>query len=522
MTQTRCVSGCKGLETEICEKAPRCSYANGEKRQFCRLSRTFKMNRKDCGVVRKTNKTQKVIAIQQFMKNTTSKRRSEFLKAICSDSGFCYALGKNRRKIYGLFDGFVDFDYVKPPIVAIGNPSSNGFVKSIRYERHGYTANAVLKSSTKSAADNLAYEFLVGTFLNIMGNQFPCFVQTYGFYYYKTHAAWTHARDTKRISSNIMKASLKLHLSLHEYNEYKQDIAKVIDDEACEFSKYAAVLIQHFPNVITFGDYLDNMSRDNGGWCNFTLKELPYILYQIYMPLAAMSKVFTHYDLHKNNVLLYEPVPGKYIQYHYHHEKETVKFKSQFIAKIIDYGRAFYKDTEVKNASATDVLKRTCVLDECNLDGEECGDQSGFRYLTNTLKPSTYYMSSSEYNPSADLRLLDLVNDSFDKYGLNAGHGECGPADSEEDAFESIARILSMISYGTGLHPDQNKYGTKPFKQSGLPDHINNVNDAEEVIRNELKTNIALKAFNETYFDNMEKICDIHVYSDGRNMKVKM
>jgi hypothetical protein len=518
MTQTKCVSGCKGLETEICDKAPRCSYANGEKRQFCRLSRTFKMGRGDCTVRRKTNKAQKVLAIQNFMKNTTSKRRSEFLKAICSDSGFCYALGKNRTKIFDFFDGFVGFEYVKPPIVAIGNPSSNGFVKSIQYERHGYTANAVLKSSTKSTADNLAYEFLVGMFLNKMGNQFPCFVQTYGLYYYKTNNAWVHARDTKRITANIMEASLELHVSL---GKFKQDITKVIDDDACAFSKYAAVLIQHFPNVTTFGDYMDNMSRYGVDWCNFSIKELPYILYQIYMPLAAMSKVFTHYDLHQNNVLLYEPVHGKYIQYYYHHEKEIVKFKSKFIAKIIDYGRAFYKNTEVKNVSATDVLKRTCVVDECNLVDEECGDQSGFRYLTNTLKPSTYYMSSSEHNPSADLRLLHLIKKSFSKHGFNVGNGDCGPGDLEEEAFESIDKILDKIIYGVGLHPDQKKYGTKPMA-SGLPGSVQTVNDVEQLLRDGLLTNLALKAFNDSYYDNMEKICDIHIYSDGRNMRVKM
>ena len=518
MTQVKCVSGCKGLETEICKKSPRCSYADGEKRQFCRLSRTFKMGRGDCSVRRKTNKSQKVLLIQNFMKNTTSKRRSEFLKAICSDSGFCYALGKNRTKIYSLFDGFVGFEYVKPPIVAIGNPSSNGFVKSIRYERHGYTANAVLKSSTKPTADNLTYEFLVGMFLNKMGNRFPCFVQTYGLYYYKTNAAWVHARDTKRISSNILKDSLQLHSSL---DKFKQNITKVIDDDACAFSKYAAILIQHFPNVTTFGDYLNDMSNDGIDWCNFSIKELPYILYQIYMPLAAMSKVFTHYDLHKNNVLLYEPVPGKYIQYHYHNESETLTFKSKFIAKIIDYGRAFYKDTDVKNVSATDVLKRTCILDECNLDGEECGDKSGFRYLTNTLKPSTYYMSSSEHNSSADLRLLHLVKESFTINGYNVGNGDCGPNDLEEEAFDSIDKILDMIVYGVGLQPGQTKYGTKPLA-SGLPGDIRNVNDAEQLLRGGLLTNLSLKAFNDSYYDNMKKICDIHIYSDGRNMRVKM
>ena len=73
MTKSRCISGCKGLETEFCEKAPRCSYANGEKRKFCRLRRTFKMNKYDCSVRKKTNKNQKVLTIQKFIQELYQK-----------------------------------------------------------------------------------------------------------------------------------------------------------------------------------------------------------------------------------------------------------------------------------------------------------------------------------------------------------------------------------------------------------------------------------------------------------------
>ena len=519
MTQAKCVSGCKGLETEICEKAPRCSYANGEKRQFCRLSRTFKMGRGDCTVRRKTNKNQKVLVIQNFMKNTTSKRRSEFLKAICSDSGFCYALGKNRTKIFKFFDGFVDFKYVNPPIVAIGSPSANGFVKSIRYEKLGYTANAVLKSSTKPNSDNLAYEFLVGMFLNKMGNQFPCFVQTYGLYNYRNDAKWKHARDTDRITTNILKDSLHLYTSL---DNYKWDVKDAISDEVCQYSKHWAVLIQHFNNFTTLSDVLENANKLDETWCSFILKELPYILYQIYMPLDAMSKTFTHYDLHDKNIMLYEPAAGKCIQYHYHVGSEVVKFKSRYIVKIIDYGRSFYKNQSQPHSSATDVLKEVCVIDDCNEDDEECGDKSGFRYLTNTLKKSDFFMSSSEYNPSADLRLLHILKNYHRIHRYNAGTAVCGPPDVEIEAFTPIEELLKKIDYGAGLDPGQKKYGTKPIKESGLPNKVNNVGDVEVSLRSAIINNDSMRAFNESEHENLDKICDIHVYSDGRNMKVKM
>lgn len=520
VVEKKCISGCKGLEPEICEKSPRCSYINGEKRQFCRLHKTYKLNKRDCSVRRKTSRNQKVIIVQKFMKNTTFKRRAEFLKRICSDSGFCYALGKNRAKLFSFFDGFVNFEYVKPPIVAIGNPSSNGFVKSVQYERHGYKASAVLKSSTKFSADNLAYEFLVGNFLNKMGNRFPCFVQTYGLYYYKDIDSWEHARDTKRISTNILRDSLRLRASL---GTYRYDINDVLTDRVCSDSKYAALLIQHFNNVRTFGDFVDDMSKTSKMWCTFTLIELIPILYQIYLPLSAMRKVFTHYDLHHGNVLLYEPAPGKYIQYHYHHANEVITFKSRYLVKIIDYGRSFFKDVDVKGASSTDILKAVCALDDCNIQGEGCGDMSGFKYLTNTLEQSTHFMSSSEHNPSADLRFLHLIGSVFDEFGVNAGSGFCGPEDLEDEVFFDIGTMVDMVSYGVGLRRDQHAYGTKPFKSSGLPDNIDNVSDAEELIRLILINNKALRVLNDIAYEKMEKICDIHVYADvGINMRIRM
>ena len=153
------ISGCKGLEPDMCIKNPSCSYVRGRKRQYCRLknNRTKKATKPNT----ETKKKSEVDVIQQFMRNTTFKRKAEFLKANCVDSGACYAFGLLKKRIISFFNGFTSFEFVKPPIVAIGNPSSNGFVKSIHYERKGYTANAVLKSSTKATADNLAYEFVV-------------------------------------------------------------------------------------------------------------------------------------------------------------------------------------------------------------------------------------------------------------------------------------------------------------------------------------------------------------------------
>ena len=516
-TRSNCVSGCKGLDPDICEKAPRCSYAKGEKRQFCRLHKTYKMNRADCSVRKKTNKRQKALVIHKFMKNTTFKRRAEFLKAHCTESGTCYSLGMNRKKIFEFFEGFTGFDYVSPPIRAIGNPSSNGFVKSINYERKGYSADAVLKSSTKASADNLAYEFAVGCYLNKMGNQFPCFVQTYGLYYYKDEASWEHAKNTKKIQTNILSDSLKLYKKL---GTYSGDVVDVINDGVCEGSKHCAILIQHLKLVSTIGDVFKKGTQADIG--QFILTDLLYVLYQVYMPLAMMVDNFTHYDLHHNNVMLYEPLQNMYIQYHYHVDGDVVSFKSNYMAKMIDYGRAFYKDPDNPKNSSTSALKAVCKIPDCNDGKEDCGDRSGFRYLSNDSTPDTYYMSSAVKNPSSDLRLLHILaknhkvgDNRFDMRYAHAGF-------DVSDLFDPIADLMDSTNYGIGLDPGETTaFGTRPLSHNGYPYKINNVRDAEKFIRKVIVNNTTIQDYNEFIFEDMEKMGDLHVYSDGRNMRFK-
>jgi len=104
---------------------------------------------------------------------------------------------------------------------------------------------------------------------------------------------------------------------------------------------------------------------------------------------------------------------------------------------------------------------------------------------------------------------------------VNVGRGYCGQVDLEFEAFDSIDNIMDMLVYGIGLLPGKTKYGTKP-QTSGLPGKIQTVNDVEQILRDSLLSNTALQTLNDSYYANMVKICDIHIYSDGRNMQVKM
>lgn len=492
----KCVSGCKGLETDICSKSTRCSYASGTRRKFCRLSSAFKMRKSDCRVTRKIGKKGLKDAyktrIGQFMKATKTKRIAEFLKAICSDSGVCIALGTNRNKITEFFSGFTAFEYVAPPINAIGNPSANGFLKEIKYERSGYISHAILKSSVKQTADNLGYEYLVGKFLNQMGKRFPCFVETYGLFYYADEAAWNHAKDTKTITTNVLSSSLRL-----EKND--SDFATM-----CSKAKHAAVLIQHMKNVNTLSDVFKFGDEYVKWFCQI---ELLNVLYQIYFPLSLLSKQFTHYDLHDGNVLLYEPVKGAYITYHYHNaDGKVVKFNSRYIVKLIDYGRSYFYEDDKNNTKT--VHKAVCREKQCGY----CGDEKGFGYMNNENNlQANHFICTSLVNPSHDLRLFSILK----KYiaGLKFDN------QTATDEFMPLRYLIDNVVYGAGLTPLQKRgryiYGTKPNPTSGIKKKatkVNNVVDAELLLRD------AFEFATFRTFKNKTKLGDIHVYSDGRAM----
>lgn len=113
---------------------------------------------------------------------------------------------------------------------------------------------------------------------------------------------------------------------------------------SCKDSKHIALLIQHINSAHSLHD-MTNYSRFNNN-------ELVYTLFQIYMTLSCVAEKYTHFDLHTNNILIYEPVKNKYIEYHYHTKDGEVSFKSKYITKIIDYGRCFFRDNHTKTGSS--------------------------------------------------------------------------------------------------------------------------------------------------------------------------
>ena len=215
------------------------------------------------------------------------------------------------------------------------------------------------------------------------------------------------------------------------------------------------------------------------------------------MPLATLANTFTHYDIHKENVLIYEPIKGKYIQYRYILNDGTiVEFKSSYIVKIIDYGRSFFVNNTGFKRSSKEIYDTICHLDECE---PECGKYKGFHTLSPEETPgSFYYISSSTRNMSHDLRLL---NDIIKTRGVDYYN-------------YYLYEELEKVSYGVGLEPNK-RFGTKERTETGTS-QILNVMDAHNALKHLL---ITRKLFYDELYDDMERLGTFTIYESGRPME---
>jgi len=258
------------------------------------------------------------------------------------------------------------------------------------------------------------------------------------------------------------------------------------------------LLLEHIQPYIT----LDTVIEHNEKYPQFFKMDIITILYQLYFTLFFLSKKFTHYDLHLGNVLLYKPSKNGYINFIYHHQNnEVTSFKSQYVVKIIDYGRCFFQD---ENISSYSIYKKLCEIKKCDPD---CGDNYGFGWLNSESTASNYFVNSQKINVSHDLRYLYELNRKLKKYGIT-------------NIDPSLKKILSSVLYGVDILKEKNKrFGTKEINESNqseyeklYPHKIKNVMEAKEEIQKYVFCDM-------THFKKLKKIGDLHIFDNGENMR---
>jgi hypothetical protein len=335
---------------------------------------------------------------------------SKMLQVACKDPDNCLALGEYDVDIKRFFDDFRNLNYIdNTSLKKIGKPSTNGFVIEVPFKKMNFTAFTVLKCSAEETADNLFYEYYVGKFfINTYLKKIPCFVETYDIYEFSSEAVYNDIQNrvsNTTNSSGLTNYDIKSYLKRIDVDETNIDNLLKL---SCVKNKLLCILIQHFDRFYSFDNTYDD-SFDNIKHDIFNL------WYQIYFSLAFLNKDgnynYTHYDLHANNVFLYKPFEGnKCIEMTYHRlNGKKYTFKSEYITKIIDYGRNYFNNGKTNTA---EIMKKICnFVDEC---GSDCGGAVGYSIIRGVPVSGNYswtgnysWINPIEPNISHDLRAVD-------------------------------------------------------------------------------------------------------------------
>jgi hypothetical protein len=442
--------------------------------------------------IKNINKKKKIVAtvdkaktkIGQFMKSKRHHITSRFLNSVCPSSGVCIAFGKETTKIKEFFNNFVDKQYRDSTKKL--QEGDNGIVYEYIYERLKYKAYTIVKMTKSSIADNLMYEYFVGLYINSVYKKFPCFLETYG------------------LSTNPIVTYKDI-----EFNNYTIDSLndlKILEllNISCKKPEDISIQIEHIHNPIT----LENMIHKLSFWKN----EMVPVLFQIYYALSQLKDTFTHYDLHTSNLLLYEPIKDKYMMFHYHLANgQVVRFMSRYIAKIIDYGRSYFHDSENPNINSNYIYSKLCdpLASECNKSIMDCGSDKGFAWLyAGKGTKGNYYINSRIRNMSHDLRLLHILGKKY-----NGNSIMIRQQFSNVNMKELIGKFFTNITYTSD-------YGTREVTREvkgNTQSKIANVVDAYKVLKMICLTT-DFTNMNQEYlvsdFPLDSKIGDLHIYHD--------
>ena len=375
------------------------------------------------------------------------------LKYICPGSNMCIGIGKETSLINKVFGNFKNFDLAYGVVKKLGKNSVNGFIYKISYVNHGYTALGILKSTQSKDRDNLMYEYNVGLFINTICKRFTCFLETYSIFEYKSLPNYREFLLNSSISSKKLKSHLKkinLDYSL-----------------GCKDANLISILIQYVEGI-TLGDLIMLNIND----IKFINYEVLCILFQVYYSLSKLRNNFTHYDLHDNNVIVYEPVKGAVIRYKYYTDAGYVTFQSRYVAKIIDYGRCYFNNG-LPGGSSDDVFRLICGNPACDDPeyGNHCASSLGIR-----LDLTKSNINPSKRNMSADLRLIYIV--------LNELNDTNGYRLNEDFHTMRNSLVFDRLNYF-------GRWSTAEITSEGLPSSgkINNVTDASLSLGNYITKN---------------------------------
>ena len=419
----------------------------------------------------------------------------------CKNSDNCLALGPYGDALKQYFNNFTDLSLIdNTRLKRLGAPSTNGFVIEVPFVKGGYTAFNALKCSSSPESDNLFYEYYVGNeYINKQIHKLPCFVETYGCYYFGKPNKGDGINSPQKWSQLQTAAETKTFTDIHLQSvitPYKFGDALITSiSNSCVKNKLICIMIQHFDNVRSLEDDYNN-NFDN------IKNDLYNLLYQVYFGLVQLNinpvtkeinKSYTHYDLHKGNVLLYKPFDGnKYITMRYHVGDLVYEFNTEYICKIIDYGRNYIKlpNGDDTNTFLTNNNYGVCKISKCNnIFTGDCGADVGYGIIQgNAFDPAAdfYNIMPNIPNMSHDMRLAmgcsKAIRSLTDNIQYKQSYGTPELMDDHEapgkikNIFDLKERLENIIGHNDApkFNADHNHIKYATWVQAGIIDIYDN------------------------------------------------
>ena len=397
----------------------------------------------------KKNVHNKKNELKNIKETVFDKQVVNYLNTVCTDSGECLAFGRENDNIKKTFSDFSDFQHLSK-VSKAGSVSVNGFVLNLHYESLNYKSNALLKSSQKKSSDNLYYEYLVGVlFINKVNQIFPCFTETYHLFEHRTE------KSKNRLLKNeleVSKYSKWLKANACDASVIKNSFKCV--DESCKNGVNFAILVQYISNPLSLSSFVSKHKHDK-----LFEDQMVCILYQIYVCLSYLKDHYTHYDLHSENVLLYKLPEGKYVNIKYIDERSgnTVTVKTNYIAKIIDYGRCYFGNLGNNGLPTSETIGDTIFKSKvCSkLDPSNVG----YNFFEYEATEDNYYISSLMRNKSHDLRLANIVTILSEKMKIMFNNriiydGNFGTPEKDTDGSGNLNNVSDVFHFLEGICVD--------------------------------------------------------------------
>jgi hypothetical protein len=371
----------------------------------------------------------------------------------------------------------------------------NGFQLKVNLSKDTISNQILLKSSKDGNMDNLIYEFLVGLCVNKFSNYFPIFCQTYGICKYKNKSFVNEMNTQCRRFGEIIRFKDDNNINNYLENFNTTDLEQSIIN-GCLHRYELCLLLQYYDSIILEDLYNHNLTEKDIPLIN----ELISIFHFVFEALDKLKDMFTHYDLHTSNVLLYKIPNDEYVEIIYHDDtSREYHVKSRYIPIIIDFGHSFIDCNQIDSTINTSdqIFNTVCNNDTYShnpvCEGK-CGWDSGFFYNDPGNKRN-YYISSRNPNRSHDLKLLDFFYNRKDLSELEniAPH---------TDAF---ILFLSNVNF-------VDEYGTPELNTREM-DQINNVQHAAEGLRSIIQMPDFIE-YNENLFIGKKKYGTLHIWVD--------